>query len=127
MARTTRTAVPHYPPGDIFEEVNQNKVMSSQWKEWFSIVIDSIPFFRTSEVTLDPGSVAAQTSETETVTFNGVTTNDGIIVNKPSHTAGIAVTGFVSAANTVTIVFTNSSTGAIDPGSEDYKLIAISI
>lgn len=110
-------------PQDIMYDSEGN--MTASWLHWFSNLIDSVPFFRAKAVTLDPGSIGANTTATETVTFNGVTTNDLVAVNKPSHTTGLSVSAFVSAADTVTLVFMNATGGAIDPGSEDYLLFTV--
>lgn len=73
--------------------------------------------------TLDVGSVAANTSEEDTVTVNGLDTDMFVMVNKPSLEAGLAVGNVrVSAANTLAITFINSTGSAIDPASETYKL-----
>ena len=73
--------------------------------------------------TLDVGSVAANTSEEDTVTVNGLETGMYVAVNKPSLEAGLAVgNARVSAADTLAITFINSTGSAIDPASETYTL-----
>jgi hypothetical protein len=79
-----------------------------------------------SSITLDVASVAANTSAEQTFTVNGLSTDMMVFVNKPSLDAGLAVgNARVSAANTLALTFINSTAGAVDPSSEDYKLFWI--
>ena len=74
-------------------------------------------------ITLDVGSVAANTSEEETFTVEGLETGMFVAVNKPSLDAGLAVgNARVSADDTLALTFINSTAGAIDPASEVYTL-----
>lgn len=80
-------------------------------------------FFGVASLTLDVGSVAANTSEEETFTVEGLTTDMFVSVNKPSLDAGLAVgNARVSAGDTLALTFINSTAGAIDPSSEIYTL-----
>lgn len=76
---------------------------------------------------LNPASVAAGTTAEQTFTVNGLATNDVILaVEKPTVTAGLGIVGArVSAANTLAITFANVTAGAIDPGAENYTIIAL--
>ena len=76
-----------------------------------------------ASIVVDLGSVAANTSEEETTTVPGLTTDMMVFVNKPSLEAGIGVVGArVSAANTLILTIMNSTGSAVDAGSETYKL-----
>ena len=76
-----------------------------------------------ADITVDLGSVAANTTEEETVTVPGLTTDMYVMVNKPSLDAGIGIAGArVSAANTLILTVVNSTAGAVDASSETYKL-----
>lgn len=76
-----------------------------------------------ASVVVDLGSVAANTTEEETVTVPGLTTDMFVMVNKPSLDAGIGVAGArVSAADTLILTIVNSTGGAVDAASETYKL-----
>jgi hypothetical protein len=80
------------------------------------------------DVVWDPASVAAATAteNATTMTVPGAAVGDGVIVQKPTNTAGIAVGGArVSAANTVTVQLINPTAGAVDPGSETYRVTLI--
>ena len=76
-----------------------------------------------ADITVDLGSVAANTTEEETVTVPGLTTDMYVMVNKPSLSAGIGVAGArVSAKDTLILTIVNSTAGAVDAASETYKL-----
>lgn len=69
--------------------------------------------------TVDLGSVAANTSETETTTVAGVKSGDTVILEKPSLEAGIVIGNcWVSADDTVSIQVINSTASAVDAASE---------
>lgn len=124
MRRMTEQGIGQWPPGKVLI----NEEFSFEMKQWLTSLINSIPHVRTATVTLDPANISGNSRSTETITVNGVTTNDLIIVNKPTYTTGIdIVAAFASAANTVTLVFENTTGSAVDLGSEDYKVIAIRI
>jgi hypothetical protein len=77
------------------------------------------------DVVLDPAQVAANVTALETVTIAGLTTDMRVVVNKPSHTSGIVIGGFyVTAADTLGIVFANVTGSAVNPGSETYRVWA---
>jgi hypothetical protein len=73
--------------------------------------------------TLTPTSVAANTTAEQTFTVTGLVAGTPVWVNKPSWSSGIGIAGVrVSAANTLAITFTNSTTAAITPPSETYLI-----
>ena len=75
------------------------------------------------DVTIDYGSVAANTSEEEAITVNGLTTDMFVAINKSDLDAGLVVGNVrVSAANTLSLTIGNLTAGALDPASETYKL-----
>lgn len=79
--------------------------------------------FGVASITVDLGSVAANTTEEETTTVPGLTTDMMVFVNKPSLDAGIGIAGArVSAADTLILTVVNSTAGAVDASSETYKL-----
>lgn len=79
--------------------------------------------FGVATITLDVGSVAANTSEEETFTVEGLETGMFVAVNKSDLDAGLGVANArVSAADTLALQFINSTAGAIDPASEVYTL-----
>jgi len=121
MARITQTALENFPETEMFVEGR----MTEEWRLFWTQLIDSLPYVQSFSVTMDPGSMAANATTTVVATVNGVTTNDLICINQPSYTTGVIVTGFASAANTVTAIFMNDSGGVANPGSETYKVYAI--
>ncbi len=79
--------------------------------------------FGIADITVDLGSVAANTTEEETVTVVGLSTDMYVMVNKPSLDAGIGIAGArVSAKDTLVLTVVNSTAGAVDASSETYKL-----
>ncbi|MBR0748227.1 hypothetical protein JQ582_30275 [Bradyrhizobium japonicum] len=68
-------------------------------------------------MTIDPASLAANSSTTiGTVTINPAAVGDQVKVEMGVDT-GLLVTGYVGAANTVTIRLTNPTSGPVDLGS----------
>lgn len=79
--------------------------------------------FGVATITLDVGSVAANTSEEETFTVEGLETGMFVAVNKSDLDAGLGIANArVSAADTLALQFINTTAGAIDPASETYTL-----
>lgn len=75
-------------------------------------------------VTVDLGSVAANTSETETVTVVGVKIGDFVAVTKPTLEAGIVIgDAFVTADDTISVTVMNSTASAVDAASEAGWLV----
>jgi len=98
----------------------------SNWSKWFNILKDNVYHTKSYQTTLNPSSVSADSEDTQTFTVSGLSTNDVVVVNKPSKTADLSVLdAFVSASNTLSLTFRNFSVGAIDPPEESYRIIAI--
>jgi hypothetical protein len=72
---------------------------------------------------LDFPSIAAQNTQTLTMTVTGAKVGDAVFLGLPSNglNAQIALNGWVSAADTVSIKAMNISTGAIDPGNQSFR------
>ena len=76
--------------------------------------------------TVDPASVATQVTGTDTITVAGVALGDHVLSKGFAVTgseANMAITAYVSAANTVTILYSNNTAGAIDLASGTVKLV----
>lgn len=73
--------------------------------------------------TLDFASTAASTSTDLTITVTGAADGDTVLVAPPdgSTLAGGVFSGWVSAADTVTVRFTNETAGALDPASGTFR------
>jgi len=76
------------------------------------------------QVTLDPASVASNTTATQTFTVLGLRVGDFVIVQKATNTTGITISNpMVSAGNTLRITLGNHTAGAVDPPSEVYRIL----
>lgn len=77
------------------------------------------------QLSVDVGSITANTTIEQDVTIPGVRTGDVVLsVSKPSHSAGAGVVNWrVKAANTVSVTFGNFTGSAIDPAAETYTFI----
>jgi len=72
---------------------------------------------------IDPASVAASSVSAQTFTVTGLTTADKVLVNPGVSTIGVAG-AYVSAANTLTVIFVNPTAAAIDAASSTWQIIA---
>jgi hypothetical protein len=72
---------------------------------------------RTASKTYDPPSIASGSSNTTTVTWNGAAVGDQFVAAFSNSLSGLVLTAYVSAANTVTAVFSNPTGGAVDLAS----------
>jgi hypothetical protein len=74
--------------------------------------------------TLDAGSLVDGAGETETIAVPGVVLGDIVIgFSFGVDLAGITATGYVSAANVVTIRLQNESAGTLDLASTTVKVV----
>lgn len=79
-------------------------------------------------VTIDPASINATTFSSQTFTLTGAVAGDSLIFTPPAAglTSGVIVTqSFVSAADTITVVFYNFTGGAIDLASASWTYTLI--
>ena len=66
--------------------------------------------------TATPGSVGIGVNVIELITVPGVALGDAVVfISSSADLASITLTAYVSAANTVAILFTNNTAGAITP------------
>jgi len=72
---------------------------------------------RTGSKTFDAPSIANGASTTTTVTVNGAKLGDSARASMAITIAGLSMTAFVSATNTVTVVLTNNTGSAVDLAS----------
>lgn len=90
-----------------------------------SVIYSSFTDYRKKgTVTINPTSVAANTVASQTFTLTGATAGDSLLLNPPAAglTAGLLVLqAFVSAANTITVVFQNTTGSPIDEGSASWN------
>ena len=77
-------------------------------------------------VPLNPVSVPANSTATQSFTVPGVLPGDFVYINKPTDTAGFGITGArVLAANSVQMSIANPTGSAADPGLETYLLLVL--
>jgi hypothetical protein len=82
----------------------------------------------TASATLDFGSIAAQDDLELTITVTGASVGDAVALGPPAALeSGLAATGYVSAADTVTVRLVNGTAGAIDPASATWKVLVYTI
>ena len=110
-------------------QVNADQDLKTSGKPTFAgIKIDStgtiIEAVLYGSVTLDFPSTAAQQSSDLTVTVTGAADGDPVFLGVPNAAvnANSCYTAWVSAANTVSVRFSNYSAGAIDPASATFKV-----
>ncbi len=72
--------------------------------------------------TYDPSSLSTLTQTSTTITCPGVSLGDFVVLSNSVSSALVTITAYVSAANTVTILVFNGSSGTIDLGSATYRV-----
>lgn len=82
---------------------------------------------RSGSKTYDPASIAAGASLQTTVTCTGAVLGDAATASFSLALGGLTISAEVSAANTVTVTFTNNTAGAIDLGSGTLTATAVKI
>lgn len=76
----------------------------------------------TSSVTFNPPNILAGASATTTVTVTGATLGRTVMPSFSLDLAGLTLTAYVSAADTVTVVFFNGTAAPIDLASGALKV-----
>lgn len=76
--------------------------------------------------TYNPGNLIDAAGETKSdVTVTGATFGDYVLVSAPYTLAGVTVTAYVHAADTVGIRVQNETGGAVDLASGTWKVIVL--
>ena len=76
--------------------------------------------------TLDAGSLVDGAGETDTIAVPGVVLGDIVLcASFGVSMAGVTVTGYVSAADTVSLRLQNESTATVDLASTTVKLVVV--
>lgn len=95
--------------------------MTTRARRQFQSVFDTI---YAGKATIDVASLADGAGSTSTITIPGVALGDHVIsIAAGVDLAGITVSGYVSAANTVALRFQNESGGTLDLASTSYSVI----
>lgn len=93
---------------------------------WFRRLQAAVPKIETYSVSLDVASVGANSTSEQTFAVPGLSPQDIVLINKPSHTSGLAIVNCrVSAANELAITFANITGSPIDPSAETYLIVSI--
>jgi hypothetical protein len=83
------------------------------------------PNITTYEESINVANIGATSYSTQTFTVTGLDVNDVITVNPPAFTAGLYLISYmVSAADTLSMTFYNSTGGAINEAAATYKIMA---
>ena len=108
--------------------VDSEGMLTGSWERWFFALTSIQRELRVMDVDdVDPVSVAANTSEEQTIAVPEAEVGDIVIkICKPTLTAGIAIVdGRVDTDGSVEVQFLNTTGSAIDPPKEDYKFIVL--
>ena len=96
-------------------------VVAKDGREQFQGVFDKVYEVR---ATMDIGDLADGAGETNTIAVPGVALGDIVLgVSLGVDVAGMQVTAYVSAANTVTVVFNNITAGTVNLAETSIKLM----
>ena len=92
---------------------------------WLSQLQLVMPNINTYETSINLASINATSYSTQTFTVTGLTTADIITVNPPVLTAGLYLLSYyVSAADTLSLTFYNSTGAPINEAATTYKIMA---
>lgn len=93
---------------------------------WLNQLPELLAKIQTFAETFDPASVPANSESVQTIAIEGVTTEDILVVNKPTNTAGLdLVHAWVEAAGVASVKFRNTTGSPINPGAETYRILAV--
>jgi hypothetical protein len=94
------------------------------YKDSMEILDDAVGTILTGSKTHDAASIADAANATTTVTVTGAELGDFVVgVSLGVSAAGITVSGYVSAADTVTVLLQNESGGAVDLASTTLAVL----
>jgi len=98
------------------------------WKEFFRSIFYALFGWRrsfTATANINFPNIAAGGQQTSTVTVTGARQGDAVVVSAKNQVNGLAVFGYVSASDTVTVVRFNYSAGPIDPAADDFRVVVL--
>ena len=75
--------------------------------------------------TYNPASIAAGANVSTTITVLDAVLGDFVLASFSLDLAGLTLTAYVSSANTVTVVFANSTAGAVDLASGTITVLVM--
>ena len=118
--------LPH-PPQQLnwFQKIGETFRISDEAWRWVSRIYSNVPKVQAFNPTLTPAAVLANAESVQTFTVTGLSTQDVVIVNKPTNQSGLDLIGYwVSAANTLSLKYRNQTGSPITPTSEAYRIIS---
>lgn len=104
------------------------RTATPSWLEFFKSIFSALTGWKRSYTalkTFDFGNILAGGEATTTVAVFGARQGDLVLVTAKTLVAGLGAEGLVSANDVVTIRRCNFSTGAIDPGSDDFRVVVL--
>ena len=105
--------------------ITEDKLIEPAWQIWFELVAEAFPKISTYSVAVTPASVAANTTDEQTFTVEGLAVRDIVVVGG-AHKDGVGIAGArVSAADTLSVTYVNPTGGALTPTAETYKILAV--
>lgn len=115
MARLTRKGISPPPEG-----------LDANLLQFLTNLQMRLPAFYIYVEDLDIASINGTTYSTQTFTVVGLQTSNALVVTPPALTTGLyLLSARVSAEDTLSLTFYNSTGGAINEGSAEYKIVAI--
>jgi hypothetical protein len=91
-----------------------------------SVYFRNIYYGVSGSATLDFSSIPANSTAQLTITVTGAAVGDVVQLGPPAALeVGLMATGFVSAANTVTVRLANVTTSSIDPASATWSAVVL--
>lgn len=123
------TGTPDGDDGDIqinssgaFAGIPLGSGLTHNTKTELSIDPATVPAFLTGTASLDFGSIGAAACAELTITVSGAIVGDAVSLGAPPAVeAGFQWSGFVSAADTVTVRLCKITTGSTDPASATWR------
>lgn len=120
--------IEYIPLEDIpYAPITGNEQLSYEWNNWFSLLRNLQTHLSVFSETCGTGTAAANTTTEVTTTVESVLSGDIVLaINKPSHTAGLGIVGYrVSADDTITITYQNTTGSGIAIPAETYSIVTL--
>lgn len=91
------------------------------------IIDGNVQGLQAIQLSLNPASVAANTTAEQSFTVPGLRATDFVIAFvKPTASAGLGIVNYrVSAANTLAVTFVNATASPIDAAAEIYTVVVL--
>jgi hypothetical protein len=122
--------MPINPVPDRSDVIVGDKILTAKpsWLEFFKSIFAALMGWKrsyTANLTFDFPNIPGGTEATAPVAVPGARAGDLVLVTPKTHVAGLDCWGMVTADNTVTVVRANFTAGAIDPASDDFRVVVM--